>query len=71
MNGVNTLSDALANAGLVGVVQISEGDFANVGFNAAARLAGPLWLDFLWAGMVSGKNIGAGSSWGLGLALIH
>ena len=70
-NGVNTLSDALANAGLVGVVQISEGDFANVGFNAAARLAGPLWLDFLWAGVVSGKNIGAGSSWGLGLVLIH
>ena len=71
VGAVNTLSDNAADAGLVGVVQVSEGDFAKLGLNASLAVAGPLWLDVLWEGIVDGKNIGAGSSWGFGLALIR
>ena len=45
---VYTLSAADSEGGLVGVVQVSEGDFAEVGANAAVRVAGPLWIDLLW-----------------------
>ena len=68
---VYTLSAADSEGGLVGVVQVSEGDFAEVGANAAVQVAGPLWIDLLWKVVFKGENIGAGSSWGLGLALIR
>ena len=57
--------------GGVGVAQVSEGDFTEVGFNAAVQVAGPLWIDLLWKSVFKGENIGAGSSLGLGLALIR
>ena len=60
-----------SEGGLVGVVQVSEGDFAEVGGNAAVQVVGPLWIDLLWKMVFTGENIGAGSSWGLGLALIR
>ena len=69
--GVNTQSAAVVDIGLVGMVQVSEGDFAKVGFNAAVQVSGPLWVDVLWEGIFRGENIGAGSSWGLGVALIR
>jgi hypothetical protein len=71
VEGVNTLSDGAENTGIVGVAQVSEGDFAKVGFNASAQVTGPLWVDLLWEGVLTGENIGAGSSWGFGLALIR
>lgn len=67
---VNTLA-ADSEGGLVGVVQVSEGDFAEVGCNAAVRVVGPLWIDLLWKVVFKGEDIGAGSSWGLGLAVIR
>ena len=60
-----------SEGGLVGVVQVSEGDFAEVGCNAAVQVVGPLWIDLLWKAVFRGENIGAGSSLGVGLALIH
>lgn len=68
---VYTLSADNAGSGLVGVAQVSEGDWAEVGGNAAVRVVGPLWIDLLWKVVFRGENIGAGSSWGLGLALIR
>ena len=60
-----------SEGGLVGVVQVSEGDFVEVGCNAAVQVAGPLWIDLLWKAVFKGENIGAGSSLGVGLALIR
>ena len=60
-----------SEGGVVGVVQVSEGDFTEVGGNVAVRVAGPLWIDLLWKSVFQGENIGAGSSLGLGLALIR
>ena len=57
--------------GLVGVEHVSEGDSTEVGFNASVQVAGPLWIDLLWKSVFKGKDIGAGSSLGLGLALIR
>ena len=69
---VYTLTEATEDSGgLVGVVQVSEGDFVEVGVNAAVQVVGPLWLDLLWKSVFKGENIGAGSSLGLGLALIR
>ncbi len=60
-----------SEGGQVGVVQVSEGDFAEVGGNVAVQVAGPLWIDLLWKSVFRGENIGAGSSLGLGLVLIR
>ena len=60
-----------SEGGVVGVVQVSEGDFTEVGGNVAVQMAGPLWIDLLWKSVFRGENIGAGSSLGLGLALIR
>ncbi len=67
---VSTLA-ADSEGGVVGVVQVSEGDFTEVGGNVAVRLAGPLWIDLLWKSVFKGADIGAGASLGLGLALIR
>ena len=71
VDGSNTLAEDNANAGQVGVLQVSEGDFTKAGINVAFNVSGPLWVDFLWERVVDGKNIGAGGSWGFGLAYTH
>ena len=68
LEGKNTITGNEEVTGVVGVLQVSEGNFTKVGFNAAFNLRGGVWADILWEKVVSGKNIGAGSSWGLGLA---
>ena len=55
--------------GLVGIgEQVSEGDITRVGVNGAVRLYGNVWLDLLWERPVRGENIGAGTSFGIGVA---
>ena len=49
--------------------QVSEGDFTKWGLSGAVQLHGPLWLDLLYETIFAGKNIGAGSSFGLGLSI--
>ncbi|MDA0336742.1 MAG: hypothetical protein O2782_16385 [bacterium] len=57
------------NLGLVGAgQQVSEGDAVQVGLNAAVRLHGGVWLDLLMEWAADGENVGAGSSWGIGIS---
>ena len=70
LEGMDTLTGEDESAGEVGILQVSEGDFTKMGLNVAFKLQGPVWADLLWEGIVSGKNIGAGSSWGLGISYI-
>jgi hypothetical protein len=69
--GRETLSGRQESSGEVGVFQVSEGDYRKVGANLALNLAGSLWADLLFEGIFAGENIGAGRSWGLGLAYRH
>ena len=63
-------SGAGEDLGVVGAsTQVSEGDFTKVGGNVAVRLIEGVWLDLLHERTVAGENIGAGSSWGLGLSV--
>ncbi len=66
--GRETLSKGQGNSGEVGVLQVSEGDFAKAGVNVAFAMRGPLWVDLLAETLFSGDNIGAGRSWGLGIS---
>ena len=71
VEGAETLSSGPETLGLVGLAQVSEGDYVKTGLNAAFKVAGPLWVDLLWERVVTGENVGAGGSWGLGLAYVH
>ena len=71
VDGVETLSKKRENAGLVGLAQVSEGDLTKMGLNAAFKIAGSLWIDLLWERTVTGENVGAGSSVGVGLAYAY
>ena len=68
VDGANTLSGNEESTGEVGVFQVSEGDFTKVGANLAVNVQGPVWVDILWERIVEGTNVGAGGSWGLGVA---
>lgn len=69
-SATNTLARGPGSPGLVGgATQVSEGDWAKVGVNAAVHLARGLWLDGLVEAVVAGQNVGAGASWGLGLSV--
>jgi len=71
LSGTNTLisdggnTDAMDSMSM----QVSEGDFTKVGFNAAVNAYGPVWVDFLFETIFTGKNTGAGTSLGIGLSL--
>lgn len=70
MSSTSTLAGRLPNPGLVGVsTQVSEGDHAKVGVDVAVQVGRGLWVDGLLERVVRGQNIGAGTSWGLGLAV--
>ena len=71
--GTNTMvSTSTANIGVVGAsVQVSEGDYRKVGANAAVQLVDGVWLDLLAETVVDGENVGAGASWGIGLAWVR
>ena len=71
VEGAETLSDEPETLGLVGLAQVSEGDYVKTGLNAACKLTGSLWVDLLWERVVTGENVGAGGSWGVGLAYVH
>ena len=71
MEGAETLTDGPKTLGLVGLAQVSEGNFVKMGLNAAFEITGPLWADLLWERVVTGENVGAGGSWGVGLAYVH
>ena len=71
IDGESTRTGDKENTGLVGLAQVSEGDFTKMGLNVAVRVNGPLWVDVLWEQILSGENIGAGSSWGIGLSFSY
>ena len=63
------VSEDTEDLGVVGgSVQVSEGDFAKAGLNAAWNLQGPFWVDVLAERTISGENIGAGASLGIGVS---
>lgn len=68
VEGKETLSGNQESSGEVGLPQVSEGDLAKAGVNLALKLAGSVWVDLLAEGIFAGDNVGAGRSWGLGLA---
>ena len=68
VDGANTLSGQRESTGEVGVFQVSEGDFRKMGANVAVNVEGPVWIDVLWERIVDGQNVGAGGSWGFGVA---
>ncbi len=71
-SGINTRTKKdQENIGIVGLAQVSEGDFRKIGGQLAVNISGALWLDVLWERTVDGENIGLGTTWGLGLALTH
>jgi len=63
--------DASEASGIVGLAQVSEGDFLKVGAQLAVGITEPLWLDVLFERTVDGENVGAGTTWGIGLSLTH
>ena len=68
VNGTQTRSQT-EDLGLVGGgVQVSEGDFANLGLNLAFAARGSIWVDLLWETVFDGTNVGAGATWGLGIS---
>ena len=69
VQGEWTRSEDREPTGLVGSLQVSEGDLHKLGLNGAVRLSSNLWLDFLWERVIAGENVGAGTSWGVGLAV--
>ncbi|MEW6755638.1 MAG: hypothetical protein AB1505_32375, partial [Candidatus Latescibacterota bacterium] len=71
VEGAQTLSSATADTGIAGLTQVSEGDYTKGGLNASLRVWQGLWIDLLWERALLGENVGAGSSWGLGLAWIR
>lgn len=71
VEGAETLTNGPKTLGLVGLAQVSEGNFVKAGLNAAFKITGPLWADLLWERVMTGENVGAGGSWGLGLAYVH
>ena len=68
VEGKNTLTGNEESTGEVGSLQVSEGDFTKGGLNAAYNLWGPVWIDLLVERIFDGVNVGAGSSWGIGLS---
>jgi protein XagA len=65
----DTRSGTRVNLGLVGASQqVSEGDAVQVGLNGAVRLHGGVWLDVLMEWAADGENVGAGTSWGIGIS---
>ncbi|MFT5090889.1 MAG: hypothetical protein ACI8PG_005270, partial [Planctomycetota bacterium] len=58
-------------SGIVGLAQVSEGDFLKLGAQLAIGITEPLWLDVLYERIVDGENVGAGTTWGIGLSLAH
>ncbi len=70
-DGVNTLIGSGGNTAVMDSMsnQVSEGDFVKVGFNAAFNVAGNAWIDVSYDTVFSGKNVGAGSSFGIGLSI--
>jgi protein XagA len=58
-------------SGIVGLAQVSEGDFLKAGAQLAIGITEPLWLDVLYERIVDGENIGAGTTWGIGLSVAH
>ena len=70
LSGTNTL---LSNGGFTGAMdsmsmQVSEGDFTKWGVNIATQVTGPFWVDLFYESIFTGKNVGAGSSIGIGLS---
>jgi hypothetical protein len=70
LSGTNTL---LSNGGFTGAMdsmsmQVSEGDFTKWGVNVATQVTGPFWVDLFYESIFTGKNVGAGSSIGIGLS---
>ena len=68
--GTNTLlsdggfSDAMDSMSM----QVSEGDFTKWGLNAAFKVYDAVSVDLFYESIFTGKNVGAGSSLGLGLS---
>ena len=72
LSGTNTRSKiASEDVGVVGLAQVSEGDFVKFGGQLAIGVTGPLWVDILYESVVDGENIGAGTTWGIGLSASH
>jgi hypothetical protein len=51
-----------------GLVQVSEGDFTKLSLITGLRVSGPLWLEASLESVLSGENVSAGHSWGLGIS---
>jgi hypothetical protein len=58
-------------SGIVGLAQVSEGDFLKAGAQLDIGITEFLWFDVLFERIVDGENIGAGTTWGIGLSLAH
>ncbi len=72
LSGANTRSNEdRGNIGVVGLAQVSEGDFRKVGAQIAVGITESLWMDILYERIVDGENIGAGTTWGIGLSAAH
>lgn len=72
LSGTNTRSKmASEDVGVVGLAQVSEGDFVKSGAQLAIGITESLWIDILYESVVDGENIGAGTTWGIGLSASH
>ncbi len=73
LDGVNTLIGSGGNLGAMGSMsmQVSEGDFTKVGFNAAFNVTGKVWIDATYDTIFRGKNVGAGRAFGIGLSISY
>lgn len=73
LEGKNTLTGGSGNMDAMDSMstQVSEGDFSKIGFNAAYNVSGVLWADLLYDTIFTGKNVGAGRSFGIGLSYIY
>ena len=73
LQGTNTLVGSGGNLEVLdaALLQVSEGDFTKIGANAAVKVYRTVSLDLLYEKTVAGKNVGAGSSLGIGLSYIH
>lgn len=70
LSGTNTRSSVdSADIGVVGLAQVSEGDFLKSGAQLAIGITQSLWVDVLFERIVDGENVGAGTTWGIGLSV--
>jgi len=73
VDGVNTLIGSAGNTGAMNLMsmQVPEGDFTKVGFNAAFNVAGNVWVDATYDTIFRGKNVGVGRAFGVGLSISY